>query len=564
MAIPTNIHTLLSGSVVEWARIEFKESWKPEASLKTITAFANDLDNWGGGYLVIGVEDDNGRPKFPIKGLPLSEVDTILKDLLNKCKLIEPDYLPIVAPVDYDANTKLIVVWCPGGAVRPYRSPSTFTYSKGKAVASSETVYWIRKMASTIKPSPQETNDLFALSNQIPFDDRICHQADMTDLNITLIKSYLKEIDSALFDEADTMEFNRLCINLGISNSMPEFMRPKNVGLLFFSMDPEKYIPCAQIDVVEFPEGVGGDRIEEKIFKGPLHQQLREALRYIQNTVIKECVIKYPDRAEADRFFNYPYAAIEESLANAVYHKAYDVREPIEVRVEKDKIEILSFPGPDRSVTVDALKNFNVFVRRYRNRRIGDFLKEMHLTEGRNTGFRKILKALERNGSPLPEFITDDEHSFFITRLFIREDFYDENGIENSESGVENVTDSVTDEIGDTKYSDDVPMGLTEIDVTDIAPENVTDNVTNLVSYGEKNSEGREAIILSDSYSEGRKELARMIIFEILKDSEQSANQISDKIGVSKRTVLRYIKEFQEAGVLFRVGNNKSGKWVLK
>ena len=48
MAIPTNIRTLLSGSVVEWARIEFKKTWDPEASLKTITAFANDLDNWGG------------------------------------------------------------------------------------------------------------------------------------------------------------------------------------------------------------------------------------------------------------------------------------------------------------------------------------------------------------------------------------------------------------------------------------------------------------------------------------------------------------------------------------
>lgn len=53
MAIPTNIRTLLSDNVVEWVRIEFKESWKPEASLKTITAFGNDLDNWGGGYLVI-------------------------------------------------------------------------------------------------------------------------------------------------------------------------------------------------------------------------------------------------------------------------------------------------------------------------------------------------------------------------------------------------------------------------------------------------------------------------------------------------------------------------------
>gem|GEM_PF-4470598 len=37
----------------------------------------------------------------------------------------------------------------------------------------------------------------------------------------------------------------------------------------------------------------------------------------------------FDDRAEVDRFFNYPYAAIEEALANAVYHKAYDERENV-------------------------------------------------------------------------------------------------------------------------------------------------------------------------------------------------------------------------------------------
>ena len=62
MGIPTNIKTLLSGEVVEWARIEFKETWDAEASLKTICAFANDIDNWGGGYIVIGVRDKNGEP----------------------------------------------------------------------------------------------------------------------------------------------------------------------------------------------------------------------------------------------------------------------------------------------------------------------------------------------------------------------------------------------------------------------------------------------------------------------------------------------------------------------
>ncbi len=101
LAVPTNIKTLLAGNAVEWARIEFKETWDAEASLKTICAFANDIDNWGGGYLVIGVEEKDGRPVYPLKGVPAEKVDGYLKDMLNKCKRIQPEYLPIVEVVDY-------------------------------------------------------------------------------------------------------------------------------------------------------------------------------------------------------------------------------------------------------------------------------------------------------------------------------------------------------------------------------------------------------------------------------------------------------------------------------
>ena len=188
-------------------------------------------------------------------------------------------------------------------------------------------------------------------------------------------------------------------------------------------MEPDKFFPYTQIDVVQFPSGLGGNDIIEKTFKGPIQQQLRDALQYIGNVIITEKVVKHPDKAEADRFYNYPYAAVEEALSNAVYHRAYDEREPIEVRVENDRIEIVSFPGPDRSVTMEGLKNYRVSNRRYRNRRIGDFLKELHLTEGRNTGFKKIIDALEANGSPKPEFETDEERSYFITRLFVHEGF---------------------------------------------------------------------------------------------------------------------------------------------
>ena len=92
---------------------------------------------------------------------------------------------------------------------------------------------------------------------------------------------------------------------------------------------------------------------------------MQDALRYLRNNVIEERVRKYPDRAESDRYFNYPYDAIEEALANAVYHKGYDVREPIEVRVLPDRIELLSFPGADRSISAEGLRQFRAVSRRW-------------------------------------------------------------------------------------------------------------------------------------------------------------------------------------------------------
>ena len=143
----------------------------------------------------------------------------------------------------------------------------------------------------------------------------------------------------------------------------------------------------------------------------------REALDYIRRNYISETVIKHPDRAEATRVENFPYAAIEEAVANAVYHRSYEEREPIEVRISKDDLVVLSYPGPDRSVRLAQLRVGRALPRRYRNRRIGEFLKELDITEGRATGIPKILHAMKQNGSPAPEFEFDKDHTYFMCRL---------------------------------------------------------------------------------------------------------------------------------------------------
>ena len=55
----------------------------------------------------------------------------------------------------------------------------------------------------------------------------------------------------------------------------------------------------------------------------------------------------------------------------------FELREPIEVRVLPKTIEIISYNGVDASLKQADFEKGIVRIRRYRNRRIGEFLKEL-------------------------------------------------------------------------------------------------------------------------------------------------------------------------------------------
>ena len=220
---------------------------------------------------------------------------------------------------------------------------------------------------------------------------------------------------------------------------MPEALFPKNVGLLLFNSQPERFFPATQIDVVYFPQGVAGGVIQEKIFKGPIGRITQDALQYIKNLYLQEKIIKVPNQAKAIRLWNYPFLAIEEAVVNAVYHRSYEIREPIEVRITPTEIEILSYPGPDRSIKLADLQTGKAVSRRYRNRRLGEFLKDLELTEGRSTGIPKIIREMAKNGSPEAVFDTDEERSYFLISLPIHQEMLVE------EQDTPQDTDLVTD-----------------------------------------------------------------------------------------------------------------------
>lgn len=99
-------------------------------------------------------------------------------------------------------------------------------------------------------------------------------------------------------------------------------------------------------------------------------------------------------------------------MANCLYHRDYQTREPVEIRIYPDFIVLLNYGGPNRNFKTNNASTSTIFSRRYRNRRLGDFLKELDLTEGKATGIPIIKKSLRDNGSPQVEFETDEDKLF--------------------------------------------------------------------------------------------------------------------------------------------------------
>jgi ATP-dependent DNA helicase RecG len=182
MNLPINIDDILRSRSVETERLEFKAGWNPEAVIHTLCAFANDFHNLGGGYVILGVEEANGRPVLPPCGLAPDSIDRIQKELLALGHRIIPAYHPIIAHCEIDGR-HILVLWAIGGQTRPYKAPVSLSKE------CRDYGYYIRKGATTVRARHQDEVELIGLAATVPFDDRIHHQASLDALALGLIRS---------------------------------------------------------------------------------------------------------------------------------------------------------------------------------------------------------------------------------------------------------------------------------------------------------------------------------------------------------------------------------------
>ena len=156
----------------------------------------------------------------------------------------------------------------------------------------------------------------------------------------------------------------------------------------------------------------------------------------------------------------------------------------------------------------------------FRNRRLGDFLKELDLTEGRSTGVPTIQEKLADNGSPRATFETTEDRLTFLIHIPIH-------------AGCGNKP----------------------------ATKKTTVITTEKSAIGsEKSTIGSEK---NGSGSEKSSEKSQAIISAIRLNPKVTAAEIAMKLGVSSRAVEKRIKTLRENGVIRRIGGDKGGYWEV-
>jgi ATP-dependent DNA helicase RecG len=511
MALPINIEDLLNKRKVEGNRIEFKKGWNPAEIYHSICAFANDFDNLGGGYILVGVEENEyGIAKRPITGIKIEAVDGILKKMVGFNNMFDPYYLPRTSVEEVDGQ-QVLVIWAPSGVNRPYAIPMDVTATVKKMK------YYIRSGSSSIVAKGEVLDELRDMANRVPFDERPNPEITLKDISMVLLRDYLAIIGSKLEASLFTQPLAETLEQMELMTGPIENRMIKNVAAMMFCENPEKFFPYTQIDIVAFPEGKvkNPHNFTEKTFKGSVPQIIKQTMDYIETNILYETVQKVSGQQEANRFWNYPYDAVEEAVVNSMYHRDYQQHEPVEITIEPDGITILNCPGPDRSIPMSAIeKGDSLKSRRYRNRRLGDFLKELDLTEGRSTGVPTIQEKLSANGSPRATFETTEDRLTFLIHIPVH-------------AGLEKTTETATETTTET--------------ATETTTERTTERTTETAT--EKTTEK---------------------IIRLMRENPHITNkELADACGITEDGVYWNTKKLRKNNVIRRVGGKYGGHWEV-
>ena len=322
-------------------RLEYKENMESGTFLKTISAYAN----YGGGKIIFGIADDG-----TVKGISKPEEACLnLENKINDSIKPVPEY-----SIEIGEDSTIILSVCEG----PYK-PYLYKGKAYKRYDSAATEVDRREYGRLIlEGQNQSYEELPSSMQELTFDrleEELKESLGITSLNEDILKTL------ELYSEK--RGFNNAAALLADRNQFPG------------------------IDMIRF-----GSSIDEIMDRATFEHmsvlaQLSSCIEMFQ-TYYQYEKIEGVERKQIDKI---PEKAFREAIANALVHRAWDVRASIKISMFEDRIEISSPGGLPAGIGREEYLNGQISV--LRNPILGNVFFRLKYIEKFGTGIMRINRS---------------------------------------------------------------------------------------------------------------------------------------------------------------------------
>lgn len=385
------LRQLIAGG--ETATVEFKiKAPRPAELAERICGMANTRS---GGVIIFGVADATGE----LVGLdrPNDTIDLLLRAM----RMVKPPVqLREGGPVTQILDGVTVVV------ASILTNDGTLYQSSG--------VFWMRRGSHTVPLSADEVSTHLYTSGALRWETEVCRRATLSDLDGTRIEQYLAFRTAQSRQNLRHTAREELLVGLRCAAPDPQGgeLRPTNVGMLMFGIDPQWHLPQSEIVCVRYADDLGVQRYEDRqIITGTALEVIDTAERYLAGVITISGEIIGFKRVDKPA---YPIAALREAVVNAVVHRDYSREgEAIRVFVYADRIEVHSPGLLPPGISLDDLKALRA-PSRPRNALLAQFLRDVPgYAERIGAGIRLMVNEMQLLGLPTPEFV--EQHEFAVT-----------------------------------------------------------------------------------------------------------------------------------------------------
>jgi ATP-dependent DNA helicase RecG len=376
-------HDELLQRILRWENLhtEFKEWPVSNHDLAAaLVAFANA----DGGQLVLGVRDDRRIVGLSAPDAVMQRIDQVAYQNCEPPLTIVQETIQIPSQV----AKPVLVVNVPKGEQRPY--------------CTNRGIYYVRTASSRRQASRQELLRLFQATESLFYDETALLRASLDDLDRQAVQRFVRSAYGRSLDEFG-LPYERLLVNFRLAVEKADRLVPTVAALLFFGLDPQRFLPYATIAAAAIPGiDLAAAPFDTKSLTGTLPVMLEDANRFLK------IHLRVAHRIEGfgpERYPELPEAALREMLVNALAHRDYAVHGPVRLLIYDDRVDIRTPGGLPNSVTVDAIKLGAAHM--LRNPTVYTLFSRLGLVTGIGSGVYRTIQLVREATGREPAFAVE-------------------------------------------------------------------------------------------------------------------------------------------------------------